>query len=81
MDDFKENLPWLAGRKQLIDARVYLHSPGVAELERQLAEAQRSMERLSGENERLMEISSELRAQRHKADRAAALAGELITFE
>ncbi|EIE22162.1 hypothetical protein COCSUDRAFT_55861 [Coccomyxa subellipsoidea C-169] len=50
-------------------------SPLVAELERQLAEAQRSVERLSGENERLMEISSELRAQRHKADRAAAQAG------
>jgi hypothetical protein len=50
----------------------------VAELERQVAEAQRSVERLTAENERLMELSSELRAHRHKADRAAALAGALI---
>ncbi|KAK9916848.1 hypothetical protein WJX75_007800 [Coccomyxa subellipsoidea] len=50
-------------------------SPRVAELERQVAEAQRSVERLTAENERLMELSSELRAHRHKADRAAALAG------
>ncbi|CAL8467325.1 g6862 [Coccomyxa elongata] len=50
-------------------------SPGTAELERQLAEAQRSVERLTRENERLMEISNELRAERHKHERAAAQAG------
>ncbi|BDA40384.1 probable NF-kappa-B essential modulator at N-terminal half [Coccomyxa sp. Obi] len=52
-------------------------SPGVAELERQLADAQRSVERLTQENERLMEISNELRAERHKHERAAAEIGSL----
>lgn len=50
---------------------------GIAELEAQLAAAQRSVERLTDENERLMEISNRLRAERHKLDRAAAQAGEL----
>ena len=50
---------------------------GVAELERQLAAAQRSVARLTQENERLMEISNELRAKRHKHERAAAQTGEL----
>ncbi len=48
---------------------------GVAELERQLAAAQHSVARLTQENERLMEISNELRAERHKHERAAAQAG------
>lgn len=50
---------------------------GVVELERQLADAQRSVVRLTQENERLMEISNELRAERHRHERAAAQAGAL----
>jgi len=52
-------------------------APGVAELERQLAAAQGSVERLTEENERLMELSSCLRAERHKLDRAASQAGDM----
>ena len=42
-----------------------------AELERELAAAQRDCSRLAAENERLMELSNALRAQRDRAARAA----------